>query len=142
MRKFIVHVTITMVMSATMFSFFSNTAYAQAPQQPVSCDSRFLTIPAWYRGVTDADCNVSVEASGGDLTTFIWKIVFNIVEAMLHVVAYIAAGFVIVGGFKYLTSAGSADANAKGRKTILNAIIGLVISIMSIGIVNLVTANL
>ncbi len=119
---------------------------AYAPATYAACNNRFLTFPTWYRGLTDGDCNVSVEAvgtgksveEGGKLAVFVQILAINIIEIMLNIVAYICIAFIIVGGFKYITSAGSPDGNEKGRKTIINALIGLVISIVSIGIINLV----
>jgi heme A synthase len=141
------------ILSLIAFTIFSSVAITTAAPVTASAASdctnaRFLTMPAWYRGVvsTDGECNISVDQVGGPedkrLQKFILIIAFNIVEIMLHITAYVAAAFVIVGGFKYLTSAGSPDGNVKGRKTIINALAGLVISIMSIGIVNLVTSRL
>jgi hypothetical protein len=48
----------------------------------------------------------------------------------------------MTGGFYYMTSAGSPENAARGLKTIRNAAIGLVISLMSVGIVNLVASGL
>ena len=103
------------------------------------CDTRFLTIPPWYRGLTDDKCNI--KSPGGtsvDLQRFIWTIVLNIIEIMLHLVGYVTIFFIIYGGFKYMTSAGAPDGMTKAKTTILNAVIGLVLSIMSIAIVNVV----
>lgn len=147
-RTFIIGAFIAIFSATAVAVAVPQSAHAAVqPDNSASCGgARFLTMPAWYRGVagkdSNGDCAVLVEAAGGDLKTFIWKIAFNIVEIMLHLVGYVAGAFVIVGGFKYLTSAGSPDGNVNGRKTILNAVIGLVISIMSIGIVNLVTSRL
>lgn len=120
--------------------------------QSNSCDNnRFLTLPPWYRGLTDgsSDCAISVDnmpdpgaQKGGKLAVFIQVLALNIVEILMHIVAYVSVAFVIVGGFKYITSAGSPDGNSKGRQTIMNALIGLVISIASIGIVNFITGGL
>lgn len=103
------------------------------------CEKSFLTIPPWYRGLTDGNCDI---ASPGDstekLNTFIWTIVLNIIEILLHLVGYITIFFIILGGFKYMTAAGSADGMAKAKTTIMNAVIGLVLSIVSIAIVNVV----
>lgn len=110
------------------------------------CTSKFLTFPAWYDGVIDeGTCEIEVpdvDKSGGGLPTFIFRIVLNIIEIALQLVAYAAAGFIIYGGFKYLTSAGSADRVTAGRKIITNAVIGLVISFMSVAIINLVSGNI
>ena len=109
------------------------------------CDeNRFLTLPPWYRGLTTGrDCNIDVNAMPGSsqdakLRTFIQILALNIVEIMMHIVSYVCVAFIIVGGFKYMTSTGSPDGNTKGRQTIQNAIIGLIISIVSIGIINFI----
>lgn len=103
------------------------------------CDNYFLTIPPWYRGLTDGNCNiVSPGNSTPELQKFIWTIVLNIIEIMLHLVGYVTIFFIIFGGFKYMTAAGSSDGMAKAKTTIMNAVIGLVLSIVSIAIVNLV----
>lgn len=111
-----------------------------ATPQPVyaACNDHLLTFPAWYRGVVDDACNIKNPNDVGGLPTFIWKIALNIIEVMLQLVGFIAVGYIIRGGFKYLTSTGSPDDIVKARKIILNAIIGLVISIFSIAIVNIV----
>lgn len=57
---------------------------------------------------------------------------------MLHLVGYICVAFIIYGGFIFMTAGGS-DGAARGRTTLLNAVIGLVISVASIAIVNVVT---
>ncbi len=127
----------------TAFSVLSpSTAHADA----CSDKGRILTIPPWYKDLQQADCKTlkgpgdfeSSPGKGDGLRVYIWKIILNIIEIMLHLVGYICVGFIIYGGFIFMTAGGS-DGAAKGRTTLLNAIIGLVISIASIAIVNLVT---
>lgn len=104
-----------------------------------ACNDRLLTFPAWFRGLTTANCDIEspTKAKGG-IAGFIWTIVFNVIEFMLQLVGYIAVGFIITGGFKYMTSAGAPDAAARARKTITNAVVGLVIAVFAIAIVNIV----
>lgn len=118
---------------ATLSVAAPQTAYA-------ACSERLLTFPAWYKGLVDGNCLIKNPADVGGLPKFVATIVLNVIEFMLQLVGYLAVGFIIVGGFKYLTSAGAPDDIAKAKKTILNAVIGLVISIFSIGIVNVVVA--
>lgn len=116
------------------------------------CSARLLTFPTWYRGLVDkTTCQIkapdsgsagSAKSEGKSVSTFVFTIVLNIVEILLQLVGYAAVGYIIYGGFKYLTSAGSADRITAGRKIITNALIGLVISFMSIGIVNLISTNI
>jgi|SRR5690606_34177431 len=102
------------------------------------CENRILTIPPWYRGMTDGSCNLKGPSDYGGVSNYIWRIALNVVEILLHIVGYIAVGYIIYGGFNYLISAGSSDKIQSAKRTITNAAVGLVISILSIAIVNLV----
>lgn len=117
--------------------------FATVPQPAAAAcgDHALLTFPAWYRGIAkEGDCKtIQSPTEVGGIGPFIWKIVLNILDVLLQVAGYLAVGFIIFGGFQYITSAGSADGSAKARKTITNAIIGLIISIASVAIVNLVS---
>jgi hypothetical protein len=110
-----------------------------APQTAfAACSDRLLTFPAWYKGLTDGSCNIKDPKSAGGLSTFIWTIVLNIIEIGLQLVGYISVAFIIRGGFKYMTSVGEAAEITKAKKMILDAVIGLVLSIFSVAIVNVV----
>lgn len=110
-----------------------------------ACNGNILTIPPWYKGLQDeTDCKKLIgpdDPKIGGLSNYIWKIILNIIEIMLHLVGYLCVGFIIYGGFIFMTAGGS-DGAAKGRTTLLNAIIGLAISIASIAIVNLIAGNI
>lgn len=96
----------------------------------------FLT--AWHEGLTDGSCNLvsPTEISGG-LQAYILTIGLNVATIILQIVGYAAIFYIIFGGFKFMTSAGSPELRASAMKTLLNAIIGLVIAIASVAIVNL-----
>ena len=115
-------------------------AVVAADTDTVCAGQRFLTFPAWYRGVVDSECNIMSPSDPkfGDnpLSGFIWRIGLNIVEIILNAVGYAAVAFIIYGGYKYMISAGSPDGMVGARKTILNASIGLIISIAAVAIVN------
>jgi len=126
----------------------TSVAIPQTALAASSCSSTLLTFPAWYQGLQRPDCSIkspsdfktATDTSG--LSTFIWKIVLNIVDLLLQVVGYVSVAFIMVGGFKFLTGTGTPDVVAKARTTILNAVIGLVISIFSVAIVNVVADSL
>lgn len=139
--------TAALVFAMVVGGSFSSVAAPVTAQAATCGDARFLTIPAWYNGLTQQDprgnCVVKGPGSGeAGLRTFVWKIVLNVIEIALHLIGYITIGFIIFGGFKYMLSAGSADGMAKAKTTIMNAVIGLVLSIMSIAIVNVVAGAL
>ena len=107
------------------------------------CTATFLTFPAWYDGLPRDGCAIQSPQGDSDAVGgFVWLIVLNIIEIVLQLIGYAAAGFIIFGGFKYVTSVSSADKSAAARKTILNAIIGLAISFLSVVIVNLISGNI
>ncbi len=128
----------------------TNSGVASAAVTTYTCTNAksFLGFPVWYRGlnVSQADCSLvspdalNTDTNGGNngLSNFIWRVVLNIMDIVLRAVGYVAVGFILYGGFTMIVSNGSPDATARGRKTILNAVIGLVISIGSVGVVNLV----
>jgi hypothetical protein len=65
----------------------------------------------------------------------------KIIDTLLTVSGVIAVLFILYGGFLYITSAGNEEQTEKGRKALVNAIIGLVVVILSFVIVQ-VLANL
>lgn len=125
---------------------------ANAAGSTTSCNSGFLGFPAWYRGLTNQDQGVSgsnpcdivdtSKMSGANdqdkLSKFIWTIVLNCIQIVIQMVMYITLIFVIIGGFKFLTSNGDAQQAANARKTIMTALIGLVMTIISVAAVNFI----
>lgn len=63
------------------------------------------------------------------------------VNWLLGIAFGVAVLFLIIGGFWYITSAGNEETAEKGKNTAINAIIGIVIIILSWVIINVV-ANL
>lgn len=149
MKKLLISVAIVMV---GIFSF-ANVSQVSANEPEGAgtvvgrkkCSAGFLGFPAWYDGVINSDdCTIKVPDSGDSelLSKFIWRIALNILQIALTAVAYVAAFYIIYGGFKYMTSRGSADGISKGKVAIQNAVIGLIIALSSIGAVNLIISGL
>ena len=66
------------------------------------------------------------------------QFIVAIIQIMLLFSGMIAVVFVIIGGYRYITSNGNEESAEKGRNTLVNAIIGLVIIILSYVIINVV----
>lgn len=96
-----------------------------------------LTFPVWYRGVVDSDCNVNFYDP-----TDIWIVVLNVIEILVQLAGYLAAVYIIIGGFKYLTSAGSPDTISSAGNTIRNAAIGLIIALAAVAIVRFISGGI
>jgi hypothetical protein len=103
-----------------------------------ACNTRFLTFPTWYNGLTDGNCQINSPEKEGGIQKFILKIALNFLDIMFQAVAYITVGYILWGGFKYVTSFGESSDIVLARQRILNAIIGLVIAMVAAGIVNYV----
>lgn len=67
------------------------------------------------------------------------ELIANVVRLMLMFSGAIAVVFVIIGGYQYMTSAGNEESAEKGKKTLINAVIGIVIIILSYAIISVIT---
>lgn len=68
--------------------------------------------------------------------------IISIINILLGIVGLIAVLFLIIGGFRYVTAGGNEESAESGKKTIINAIIGIVIVILAFVIVRVVATAL
>lgn len=66
----------------------------------------------------------------------------NIINIILTIMGGVAVIVIIVGGIRYVTSAGDASAVTAAKNTILFAVVGLVLAIMAGVIVNFVLSRI
>lgn len=71
--------------------------------------------------------------------TKVSDLIIRIIEILLAVAGLIAVVFLIVGGFRYITAGGNEEAAESAKKTILNAIIGIVVVILAFVIVRVIS---
>ena len=81
-----------------------------------------------------AGCN-----DGGNVKS-LPDVVLIILNIVIGLVGFIAVIFIIIGGISYMTSSGESAKVEKAKKTILYAVIGLVICILASAIVNFTIA--
>lgn len=114
------------------------------------CSNQSVLFPQWFDGLCkNGNTIMSPRELGGGgggaqgtadyLSKWIGIIAANIAKMLLTVVGYVSLGFIIWGGFKYMINGDNSNGTVAARKTIQNAVIGLVISIAAIGIINFVT---
>lgn len=109
----------------------------------------FLMFPAWYRRLlrinSEGTCDIGqpcqddgsgCPAGSIRLAQFIWTIVLNISDVLFRLAGMIAVGFVLYAGFLYLTTQGQSSKIENAKKTLQNALIGLVIAILATAIIN------
>ena len=114
---------------------------AAAANKDCGQSKKFLgIIPTWYQYMTFNDnCSVALNISGkpGDL----WLVGFGIIDILLRLAGLIAVGFIMYGGFRFVTSQGEAEGIKAARSTVLNAIIGLVITIFASTLVTFIAGK-
>ena len=113
--------------------------FTAALSQPVSANQANLSevcggqgryllgIPSWDRGLgscEDIDYDQLLEGNKVKI------LINNLATIAVSLAALIAVAFVIVGGFLFVLSSGEPEKATNARKTIINALIGLVIAIM------------
>jgi hypothetical protein len=72
----------------------------------------------------DATCNPAGDTASGNKINDIIKLIVNLLSVIVGVIAVI---MIIIGGLKYITSAGDSGNVSSAKNTILYAIIGLVV---------------
>ncbi|HET9411445.1 MAG TPA: hypothetical protein VFO38_01190 [Candidatus Saccharimonadales bacterium] len=66
------------------------------------------------------------------------KIGLMVVEFFIKLIGYLAVGFIVWGGIKYLKSQGEPGETAAARQIITNALMGLVLAILSVAIIQFI----
>jgi len=106
-----------------------------AASGPPCPGSFFGILPTWYSYLpsqTDTFGHCTPQILGLD---DIWLIVAAIIEILLRIAAIAAVAMVIYGGIQYTTSQGSPEATSKAKSTIINALIGLALSVIAASLV-------
>lgn len=108
--------------------------------------------PTWYKYLPGV--NTTVTADGSDKTVIgtvctpqihaigdVWLIGAAVLEILLRVAAIAALIYVIWGAVEFVSSQGEPDKTAKARKTVINALVGLVIAITATALVSFVAGR-
>jgi len=66
-------------------------------------------------------------------------LILRVINIALAVAGLVAVLFLIIGGFRYITSAGNEETAEQAKKIITNAIIGIVVIILSFVIVRVIS---
>jgi hypothetical protein len=133
---------ILVTLLVTVFSWAGLVLLTPTPVMAADCGGYFMGFRPWYYGLTKGpDCTLvtpGVADSSGvmdkgdiELSTFIWVIILNGFSILIGIVGYLAIGMLIFGGYTYVLARGQPDKIAKGKNTVIRAIIGLVICIMA-----------
>ena len=115
-------------------------------QFAATCEAKSdFIFPTWYKYISK-DEKASAESGRCELAfkfpDDISAILLAIVEILLRIGIFAAVGFIIYGGILYMTSQGEPDKAANAQKTIINAVVGLIITIIATGAVSFIGGQL
>ena len=106
----------------------------------------FFSLPTWYQYLELTHDPVGkCELAPMSTPEFIQSLPLIGVAALeiaLRIAGFVAIGYVIYGGVQYVVAQGESDKLKKARQTIINALIGLVIAMISTGIVAFIGARI
>lgn len=100
------------------------------------CTGQSILPDLWGGLRKDGSCEVEINS-----LPQVGILIGNIVQILMVVAGLVAVGFIIVGGFMYITSTGDPAGIKKGRDTIVNAVIGLILSMVAFGVVKFITGQ-
>lgn len=129
----------------TMFSALINPLLHTFAANAQSCSRSFLGLEAWFNYLPPSafrsDCTIqNFDVLGANSGLLL--IGLAILDDLIRVAGLIAVGYVIYGGFQYMISQGAPDATKKAQQTIINAVVGLAIAILSASIVTFIGTRL
>ena len=122
-----------------MMQLFSALTANRLCQEP-----SFFGLVPWYHYLNvDNRCNIKSftflkAGESGDIPL----VLLAVVDDLLRIAGLVAVGFVIYAGIQYITSQGEPDKTAKAQSAIINALVGLAVSIVAVGVVTYIGGRL
>lgn len=106
---------------------------------PANCAKSFFGIPVWYQYLNIDPATCTVLPGQANLPALV---ILGFIAIAVRLAGVLAVFMIIWGGYKLIFSDGSSDQVAGARKTILNAVIGLIIVILATPFVNFIAGRL
>lgn len=120
-------ITLGGALTATILVATPATVYAQQ-----SCGTSNDRLPSFGANCVGGLATVKGDRGG------IANIIQTFANFFIFILAAISVLFIVYGGFMYVTDDGSGEKAKKGQKMVLNALIGLVVAVVSFTLVSLV----
>jgi len=123
-----------------VLSFFLFTLGLPAEVQAQSTGAQLACEGAGGSFVTDSEGNTNCVTPGDDAS--VDTLIGAVVNTLLFLIGALSVIMLIIGGFRYVVSAGDSSAIEGAKKTIIYALVGLVIALGALAIVNFVLDRL
>jgi hypothetical protein len=100
----------------------------------------FIPMLAAAQGLPDPGCSTLNGVRCENLGPI--DLIVKGINILLGIAFVVAVLFLVIGGFRYIISQGNPDAAKAGKQTIINAVIGIIIIILSYVIVSVVSRTI
>ncbi len=104
-----------------------------------ACKPTFFGLVPWYQYLTlDGSCGITnfQILPKGNTPSSIPLIFLAIVDDLLRIAGFAAVAYIIYAGIQYITSQGNPEQASRAQSTIINALIGLAIALLAVGLVS------
>lgn len=151
MRKSLVLTLAAISLFTAGMALMPQSAHAATEKRCESKQSSIPIIPTWYKYLDtwydeeSKSCIVDDDKYDSNSFNFfkaIPAILLAVFEIILRMAGILAVIFIVYGGFQYLITTGEPEKAKNARTTIINALVGLMIAILSVAIVNVVGRNI
>lgn len=113
---------------------------------------QFLGLVPWYQYLTVKQVNTgSTTICGVDSFNLIGinggksdlpLVALAVVDDLVRIAGMVAVGVVIYGGVQYATSQGNPEQTARAQSTIINALVGLIVAVIAVGVISFLGSKL
>lgn len=117
----------------------TSAAGTNTPDPTARCVNTFLGLKPWYHYLKlNTNCDITgfrifpTDTSSSDIPL----VALAVVDDLLRIAGLAALIFVLYGAVRYIASQGNPEETAKAQSTIINALIGLAIATVAVGVVS------
>ncbi len=126
-----------------IFSQFLSTIHLiAATGDPCKAEGgNFFGLPTWYKYLSSVENKDGICSPALTGLNDIWLIALAIIEILLRIAVAFAVAYLLIGGFKFITSRANPDKTSAAKNTVVDAIIGLVVAISATAVVSFIAGR-
>lgn len=110
----------------------------------------FFGLAPWYKYLQSCNADGTLDSfrvlpetvDGKEYPSDIPYVLLAIIDDIIRIAALVAIAFIIYGAMQYIASQGSPEATSKAKNTVINALIGLVVAVVAVGVVGFIGKSL
>lgn len=100
----------------------------------------FFGMPTWYKYLGSEGTGASCAPVLSGISD-IWLILLAVIEILLRISILAAIAYMMYGGIKFITARGNSEKLSAARKTVEDALIGMVIAIVATALISFIAGR-